>query len=184
MRSNDARCEVEHFVPGDPRFASVATVRRKGRCHARRSLRVVLGVGILALTAHATATDALWPAYGADQGGTRYSTAAQINESAIDELRVEWIYHTGDMLRRDAALMKRIKFEVTPILVDDKLIACTPYNEIIALAPASGQELWRFDPNVPTDRRPANRYNCCGVAQWHDPSATAQTPCAPRMLMG
>ena len=130
------------------------------------------------------ATEAAWPAYGGDQGGTRYSTADQINDATVGELRLEWTYRTGDKLQRDAALMKRVKFEVTPVLVADKLVACTPFNEIIALDPASGQELWRFDPKVPTDRRPANRYNCRGVAQWRDPDATAQAPCALRIFSG
>jgi len=53
----------------------------------------------------------------------------------------------------------------TPILVGDKLIACTPFNEIIALDPASGKQLWRFDPKIPTDKVfPANKFNCRGVA--------------------
>jgi quinoprotein glucose dehydrogenase len=182
MRSKNARCGAEHLASGEPCFASLAAVRWQRRCPV--SFSVALGLGILALALHARASEAWWPAYGGDQGGTRYSTADQINATTVADLRVEWTYRTGDMLHRDAALMKRIKFETTPILVDDKLIACTPFNEIIALDPASGQQLWRFDPKVPTDRRPANRYDCRGVAHWHDPGATAQAPCASTILTG
>ena len=128
--------------------------------------------------------DFAWPVYGGDQGGMRYSGADQINTATVGELRREWVYQTGDKARRDAALMDRIKFEVTPVLVDDKLVACTPFNEIIALDPATGRELWRFDPQVATDRRPANRYNCRGVASWRDPAAPADAPCAVRILSG
>ena len=56
---------------------------------------------------HARASEAGWPAYGGDQGGTRYSTADQINATTLADLRMEWTYRTGDMLQRDAALMKR-----------------------------------------------------------------------------
>ena len=106
-----------------------------------------------------------WPHYGGDAFGTRYSTAAQITPANVDGLRRQWLYRIGDAQRRDPALMARIKFETTPILVDDKLVLCSAFNEVIALDPGDGRERWRFDPKPATDRRPANRYNCRGVAQ-------------------
>ena len=119
-----------------------------------------------------------WSFYGADQGGSRYSAAREITPSNVADLRRAWIYRTGDETRRDPALMKRVKFQTTPILVADKLVLCTPFNEIIALDPASGRELWRHDPRVATDRRPANRYNCRGVASWPDPAIDASSTAA------
>ncbi|MEO7150687.1 MAG: pyrroloquinoline quinone-dependent dehydrogenase [Burkholderiaceae bacterium] len=132
----------------------------------------------------ATAQDPGWPHYGGDAGGTRYSAAAQITPANVDHLRRQWLYRTGDMQSRDPALMKRIKFETTPILVDDALVLCSPFNEVIALDPGGGRERWRFDPKVATDRRPANRYNCRGVAQWRDPQAAAGQACATRIYTG
>jgi len=38
-----------------------------------------------------------WPAYGADEAGTRYSPAKQIDRSNVDKLKVAWIYRTGAM---------------------------------------------------------------------------------------
>ena len=125
-----------------------------------------------------------WPAYGNDQGGARYSPAAEITPANVDELRRQWLYRTGDAVRRDPSLMKRIKFETTPILVADRLVLCSSFNEVIALDPGSGKELWRHDPKVATNRRPANRYNCRGVAQWRDPQAQPGRPCATRILTG
>jgi quinoprotein glucose dehydrogenase len=140
---------------------------------------------VLSLSCGAAATtQAVWSVYGGDQAGTRYSAADQINTANVGELRREWIYRTGDAVRRDAALMKHIKFEVTPILVGDKLIACTAFNEIIAIDPGTGRELWRFDPKVATDRRPANRYNCRGVAQSRDLASSGDAPCTVRILSG
>jgi quinoprotein glucose dehydrogenase len=43
-------------------------------------------------------------------------------------------------------VLKRSKFEVTPILVGDKLVACTPFNAVVALNPGTERELWRYDP--------------------------------------
>jgi quinoprotein glucose dehydrogenase len=82
-----------------------------------------------------------WSFYGADQGGSRYSAAREITPNNVANLRRAWIYRTGDEMRRDRALIKRVKFQITPILVTDKPVLCTPFNEIIALDPANGREL-------------------------------------------
>ena len=59
--------------------------------------------------------------------------------------------------------------------------SCTPFNEVIALDPGDGHELWRFDPKIATDYRPANLFTCRGVAFWRD-SGGAAGPCATRVL--
>ena len=130
----------------------------------------------------ALAPDIGWSHYGNDAGGSRFSAAASIRADNIDGLRRQWIYRTGDLNARPAALMRRVKFETTPILAGDKLVFCSSFNEVIALDPASGAQAWRHDPHVATDSRPANRFNCRGVAQWRDPSAPADAPCALRIL--
>ena len=119
--------------------------------------------------------------YGVDPGGSRFAGLAQINTGNVDQLISTWTYHTGDLARRDADVMKRSKFEVTPILVDSRLLICTAFNEVIALDPADGHELWRFDPKIATDYRPANLFTCRGVAFWRD-AAGAAGPCASRVL--
>ena len=119
--------------------------------------------------------------YGVDSGGSRYAEVAQINAGNVDRLVRAWGYRTGDLARRDAALLRHSKFEVTPILVDGRLLICTPFNEVIALDPGDGHELWRFDPKIATDYRPANLFACRGVAFWRD-SGGAAGPCATRVL--
>jgi quinoprotein glucose dehydrogenase len=130
----------------------------------------------------ALSADFGWPEYGGDAGGRRYSDAALVTPANVDELREQWVYRTGDASSRPAALMRRVKFETTPILVADKLVLCSSFNEVIALDPATGAEAWRYDPKVAIDRRPANLFNCRGVAQWRDPAARIDAPCALRVL--
>jgi quinoprotein glucose dehydrogenase len=127
-------------------------------------------------------TEPGWPAYGGTAEGRRWSDAAAITPANVDGLRRQWIFRTGDMDRRDAALMRRIDFETTPILAGDRLVFCSSFNEVIALDPADGHALWRFDPKVATNRRPANRYNCRGVTQWRDAQAAPQAMCATRIF--
>jgi len=71
---------------------------------------------------------------------------------------------------------------VTPILADGRLVFCSPFNEVIALDPGTGAERWRFDPKLATDYRPANMFNCRGVALWRDPAARAGAACAVRIF--
>jgi quinoprotein glucose dehydrogenase len=150
------------------------------RARAARCAAAAILVPIAALAA--SGDDVGWSHYGHDAGGQRYSAAAEIRVDNVAGLRRQWLYRTGDAVRRPAALMRRIKFETTPILAGDKLVFCSSFNEVIALDPATGTEAWRFDPKVATDLRPANRFNCRGVAQWRDPEAADAAPCALRIL--
>jgi len=122
-----------------------------------------------------------WSHYGNDPGGHRFSAAAQITADNVHELVVAWQSSTGDMPSR-AAVMGQSITEGTPILVDGRLIVCTPFNEVIALHPGSGQEQWRFDARINPGQQPANRFICRGVAHWRDHDSTAG--CSSRILMG
>ena len=141
------------------------------------------GVLSLTLTAIAAANDG-WGYYGGDQGGMRFSAAAEITPANVDELIPVWTYSTGDLAKRDAKTLRRTKFEATPILVEDKVLLCTSFNEVIALDPGTGKELWRFDPKIPTDKfYPANKFNCRGVAAWFSSEPNWRTVvCSARVL--
>ena len=144
--------------------------------------QVLFAAALLAAATPAWPQTPSWPNYGNDAGGRRYSEAAQISAGNVTGLRRQWLYRTGDIDKRAPALMRRVKFETTPILAAGNLVFCSAFNEVIALDPGSGAETWRYDPHVATDARPANRFNCRGVAQWRDPEAGAEAPCALRIL--
>ncbi|MDH3787343.1 MAG: pyrroloquinoline quinone-dependent dehydrogenase, partial [Xanthomonadales bacterium] len=105
----------------------------------------------------------------------------QINAGNVSQLSVAWMYRTGDLQNRPDAI-RQSATEGTPILVEDSLVFCTPFNEVIAVHPGSGEELWRFDPQINLEQQPANQYVCRGVAYWQD--ATTSGACSSRILMG
>ena len=70
------------------------------------------------------------------------------------------------------------------MFVEDSLILCSPFNEVIALDPGTGAQKWRFDPKISTAQRPGNRYNCRGVAHWVDDRAADGAACHSRIFMG
>lgn len=141
--------------------------------------------GLLALTVLAAATPALgWDYWGGDAGGTRFSKLDQITPANVDRLVRAWDYRTGDLASRPPEAMKRTKFEATPLFVEDSLILCSPFNEVIALDPGTGAQRWRFDPKISNTQRPGNRFNCRGVAHWVDDRAAAGAACRSRIFMG
>jgi quinoprotein glucose dehydrogenase len=165
-------------------YAVLAAGKRREllRLERNRLCQLVVLVSTVACTA-ATHVHA-WEYWGGDPGGMRFSSAAQITPANVDKLVRAWEFRTGDLENRPSAAMARSKFEATPLLVEDSLVFCTPFNEVIAVDPGTGLQKWRYDPKVSNTRRPANRYNCRGVAYWRDKSAAQDAACSSRIFMG
>jgi quinoprotein glucose dehydrogenase len=125
-----------------------------------------------------------WEHWGGDRGGMRFSPLTQITPANVGNLVRAWEFRTGDLDSRAPEVMKRTKFQATPLLVEDSLIFCSPFNEVIALDPGSGVQKWRYDPKIATSQRPANRYNCRGVTYWVDDKAAETAACRARIFMG
>ena len=123
-----------------------------------------------------------WPEYGGTPGGTRYSPLTQITPENVGALDVAWIHHSGDIEDGSHGMGMRSSYQVTPILVEDTLYLCTPFNRVIALDAESGAERWSFDPHA--SREGVYNLNCRGVASWVDARAPQGTPCRTRIFTG
>jgi quinoprotein glucose dehydrogenase len=131
------------------------------------------------------ATPALaWEHWGGDRGGSRFSPLKEITPDNVGNLIRAWEFRTGDLDRRAPELMQRTKFQATPLFVEDSLVFCSPFNEVIALDPGTGAQKWRYDPDISTRQRPANRYVCRGVSYWVDDNAPVGAVCRSRIFMG
>src|SRR5215813_14924945 len=126
--------------------------------------------------------EAGWPNYGNDPGGTRYSSASQIDRTNVARLKVAWTYRTGanDTPTR---LIKKAAFEATPILVNGVLFLSTPYNHVIALNAQSGAKLWEYDPQVSLQRN-YSEVASRGVSAWRDSKTKSGQPCSTRIFEG
>jgi len=125
-----------------------------------------------------------WDYWGGDQGGTRFSPLNQITPANVDSLVRAWEFHTGDLANRPREAAAWTKFEATPLFVEDSLILCSPFNEVMALDPGTGEQKWRFDPKISNSDRPGNRYTCRGVAYWVDREAAENAVCRSRIFTG
>ena len=128
-----------------------------------RDVAVGLALAAVLLAPCARAADAGWGQYGGDAGGQRFSTARQITPANVATLTQAWSFSTGDMATK-GDVMKRASFENTPILAGGRLYVCSPFNEVSALDPGTGKQLWRFDPKLDISIRYPNDYICRGVA--------------------
>src|SRR5260370_16178160 len=91
-----------------------------------------------------------WPCYGHDAGGMRYSPLTQVTRENVAQIKVAWVFHTGDVSDGSRG-RKRSGFETTPILVDGILYLTTPFNRVIALDPETGTQRWAYDPKTHLD---------------------------------
>ncbi len=126
--------------------------------------------------------EAGWPTYGNEAGGTRCSSAKQIDRSNIGQLKLAWTYRTG-ALDVKTKLIEKAAFEATPILVDGKLFLSTPYDHVIALDPKSGAKLWEFNPEVNLNKN-YSEVASRGVSAWRDSQAKTGTACRQRIFIG
>jgi glucose dehydrogenase len=131
-------------------------------------MRILLVIVVAAASAFAfsqvTPEAGDWPVYGHDPAGTRHSPLAQINTTNVSHLQRAWTYHTGEKGR---------SFEATPIFVDNVLYLSTQNQNVVALDPETGKEIWKY-----TNPKPSGSESR-GVAYW---PGDKQNP--PRILFG
>src|SRR5262249_1918330 len=110
-----------------------------------------------------------WPFYGADQGGTKFSSLTDINRDNVVHLTTAWEWHTREKALPEFGTRPGA-FEATPLMIDNVLYLSTPYNRVVALNAESGAELWSFDPKAYEDGQPPNGTGFVhrGVAAWRD----------------
>lgn len=113
-----------------------------------------------------------WPHYGHDTGDTRFSPLKQITSANVAGLQKVWTFHmrppgvdapapgaaSGASQQRGRGLF--LGTEVTPLVIEGKMIVATPYGRLVALDATTGVEIWAFD--LPDKEVPATR----GVEYW------------------
>lgn len=128
-----------------------------------------------------------WPAYGGSYAARRTSPLSQITPDNVNRLERAWLFNTGDMPTGDPTDSK-YGAETTPLKVGDSLYLCTATNIIIALDPGTGDEKWRYDPEVNSDYIPYTAA-CRGVVYYEvrggiEQSVDQLIACKTRIIEG
>lgn len=100
-----------------------------------------------------------WSSYRGDRGNSAYSSLSQITRENVGRLAVAWTYHTGD-----AEMGNRSTIQCNPLIANGMMYVTSPKLKLIALDPATGKEIWKFDPFAGGQATGVNR----GVSYWED----------------
>src|SRR5688572_27038596 len=123
--------------------------------------------------ARAQTSDADWPMYSLDLGGSRFSPLADITPRNVGRLAEAWAAPVARALEDDSeAPGGRGNPQATPIVVDGVLYLPARGNEVVALEAHTGGEIWRHT------LRPPLSTTARGVAYWPGDGTLA-----PRILL-
>ena len=82
-----------------------------------------------------------WLTYSGGYAGHRYSQLNQISQGNVSRLRPAWIYQTRGPGR----------LEVTPLVADGIMYVTEPPCVVTAIDIHTGQQIWRFSREIPSD---------------------------------
>ena len=141
----------------------------------------ISAIGLACLGAQSATAQNDWAYYGHDAGGTRYSPLTQINRQNVTQLKVAWVFHTGDISDGSGG-KKRSGLETTPILVDGTLYLTSGFNRVFAVDAETGKQRWVYDPMIELAGNYGDGLINRGVATWLDPARTKGKPCHRRIF--
>ena len=158
---------------------------------ARLFSGILICLAIVSFAAHSAAPSSpadSWPAYGGSPGGGHFSSASQITAGNISKLEQAWVFQTPDFRAAGDMLVETLEgdipsppsgFQVTPILFQETLYLCSPFNRVIALDPATGVERWSYDPGVEQEKELLA--HCRGVSSWQSANPD-DSACSSRII--
>lgn len=114
-----------------------------------------------------------WQHYGNTPGGTRFGAIDQINKENVHKLKEVWRYRTG----------VEADFKMTPLQVDGLLYLCGAKNILIAVDDATGNEVWRHDPQAVPPAKHQYARTCRGISYFEAPTGY-DGPCPTRIVTG
>ena len=110
-----------------------------------------------------------WPHHGADHSSSKYAPLAQIDRGNFSSLEVAWSWQSADFRIDEELRYFTGDYRATPVFVNGVLYTATNHGQVVALDPASGEELWLFDPQSyragPPNFSPAQTR---GIEYWTD----------------
>jgi quinoprotein glucose dehydrogenase len=100
-----------------------------------------------------------WRNYRGDKGANCYSSLSRINKQNVNQLKLAWVFHTGD-----AREGNRSTIECNPLIVDRRIYVTSPLLKLYALDASTGEKIWMFDPVKDQKSIDVNR----GLTWWED----------------
>ena len=130
---------------------SVATLTACDNASVDTQSESMPAVEPMAQTSSPAGSDGEWRSYGNDYSEQRFSPLSQITADNISELGLSWY---GDLDERGGS------YETTPLVADGRIYVTTPWSKLYAFDARTGQQLWKYDPQVPGEWAVKL---CCGI---------------------
>ena len=126
----------------------------------------ILALGVL-LNAQTGPQPVEWRHWGGDAAQTKYSTAADITTSNVQDLALAWTWQTIDRAEPQHDIRPG-GLETTPLMIDDVLYVTTSFHRVVALDAETGKARWAFDPKTYEEGPPLSGtgLNSRGLAFW------------------
>ncbi len=129
-----------------------------------------------------------WPHVASSIAGGHYSDLTDITPENVNDLELAWEHRSGDFneggnfrhgIDPDGGRIQS-GLQVTPIMFDDRVYYCTPYNRVFAIDPETGEEIWVFDPEIKLSDHPFPR--CRGVSSYVSSSIPEGQACHKQVI--
>lgn len=109
------------------------------------------------------APDGEWHTWGGDHGFTRFSALDQINAANVADLQIAWRWRALPLGERPDRNLK-----ATPLMIDGVLYVPSGEHQVVALDPATGQEIWRYTPTPASVADRGLGLGSRSLAYWRD----------------
>ena len=147
------------------------TVDRRGlRSTARVWLACIAGLALSSVADDDTTTGE-WRHHGGDHASTKYSPLTQIDAGNFAKLEVAWRWKSADqnIPYGDGGRYYTGDYRATPLMVGGRVYAATSHGQVAALDPATGQQLWLYDPKSYAKGQPNMQpLQTRGIEYWTD----------------
>ena len=112
-----------------------------------------------------------WPTPSGDPGAMRWSPLADVNRDNVQQLQVAWRWKTGEknvLAGPDQKPARPGLFQASPVVIGDTMYLSTGYAQVAALNARTGEQLWKYDPEVWRAGQPSNGTGFVhrGIATW------------------
>ena len=114
-----------------------------------------------------------WMTPSGDPGAMRWSPLADVDRTNVGRLQIAWTWKTGEHAIPAGPNQKPARpglFQASPIVIGDTMYLSTPYAAVAALNARTGEQIWKYDPEVWRAGQPSNGTGFVhrGVATWSD----------------
>ena len=106
-----------------------------------------------------------WTHFHGDPGSRKFSAVESFTPETVGRLERAWEVHTGDVSDGSGDLPGTV-WSATPVYANDTLYLGTPFYRILALDPATGEELWSYDSQSTLEALTQPGLKNRGVAYW------------------